>query len=140
VSVSPEVDEFLTTHTRTMLVTLCADGSPTVHPMLALWRDGALWLNAYRKSAKTQNIERDARVCCLVLGGDDDLVPPAVVLHGAAELMPPGTLLPVSPRAVESVPTPRGVTTGIVRKVEDRVATSKRLMFRIAPTRAELIA
>jgi PPOX class probable F420-dependent enzyme len=136
-SVSPEVDAFLATHTRTMLVTLRADGSPTVHPMLGLWNDGALWFNTYGKSVKVRNIERDPRVCCVVLGGDDNLVPPAVVLHGDAEVMPPGTSMP---RLGDAAPAtaPAGVTGGIVRKVATRVATNKRILFRVSPRHAEL--
>ncbi|MEX0665703.1 MAG: pyridoxamine 5'-phosphate oxidase family protein [Acidimicrobiia bacterium] len=137
-SVSQEIDEFLATHTRTMLVTLRDDGSPTVHPMLALWREGALWFNTYRKSAKTRNIERDPRVCCLVLGGDDDLVPPAVVVHGTAELMAPGTPLPGGD--TRPAVNPAGVSSGIVRKVADRVGTAKRIMFRVEPTRVGFLA
>ncbi|MSO79253.1 MAG: hypothetical protein EXQ79_06565 [Acidimicrobiia bacterium] len=137
-TLSPDIDDFLTHHTRSMLVTLRADGSPTVHPMLALWRDGALWFNTYQKSAKTQNIQRDPRVCCLVLGGVDELAPPAVIVHGAAELMAPGTLVPDAPLGAPVV-RPTGVSGGMVRKVEDRVATAKRIMFRVVPARAELI-
>jgi PPOX class probable F420-dependent enzyme len=140
VTVPPEVDEFLASHTRTMLVTLRADGSPTVHPMLGLWRDGALWFNTYRKSAKSQNIERDPRVCCLVLGGDDDIAPPAVVVHGVAELMPSGTTLPDGAPGASPVTAPGGVTTAIVRKVEARVASAKRVLLRVAPERVELVA
>lgn len=133
-TVSSDIDGFLAAHTRTMLVTLRADGSPTIHPMLGLWREGALWFNTYRNSVKLQNIERDPRVCCLVLGGDDELTPPAVVVHGAAELLPPGTLVPdgAGPPPV----TPAGVTGGIVRKVAARVETAKRVMFRVEPVRA----
>ena len=134
-----DIDEFLSQHTRAMLVTLRADGSPTIHPMLALWRDGALWFNTYRKSAKTHNVERDPRVCCLVLGGSDELTGPAVVVHGDAELMPPGTRMPDA-RSDAPVIAPGGVTSGIVRKVEDRVATAKRTLFRVVPTRVEMVA
>ena len=132
-TVAPDVDAFLTNHTRTMLVTLRRDGSPTVHPMIGLWRDGALWLNAYGRSAKVRNLERDPRVCCMVLAGEDQLLPPAVVLRGEAEVMPPGTALPGGPIDDASVARPRGVSEGIVTKVADRVAMSKRLLVRVAP-------
>jgi hypothetical protein len=127
------IDEFLTSNTRTMLVTLRRDGSPTVHPMVGLWRDGALWLNAYGRSAKVRNLERDPRVCCVVLGGVDELGPPAVVVRGDAEVMPPGTALPGGPIADANVRRPRGVSPGIVTKVADRVATSKRILVRVMP-------
>jgi PPOX class probable F420-dependent enzyme len=138
-SVPPEIDAFLARHTRTMLVTLRPDGSPTIHPMLGLWRDGALWLNTYRKSAKLRNIERDPRVCCLVLGGVDDLTPPAVVLRGHAELMPIGTPTPGATSG-GSETLPAGVTPGIVRRVADRVANAKRVVVRVTPDDTTLLA
>jgi PPOX class probable F420-dependent enzyme len=137
VTVTPEIDELLTEHTRTMLVTLRADGSPTIHPMVGLWRDGALWFNTYRKSAKLRNIERDARVCCLVVTGDDDLSPPAVVVHGRAELLPGGTVMPSVPGAAS---VPAGVSRGIVQKVAARVESEKRTLFRVVPERVEMIS
>jgi PPOX class probable F420-dependent enzyme len=139
VSVNVDIEEFLAHHTRAMLVTLRSDGSPTIHPMLALWRDGALWFNTYRKSVKARNMERDPRVCCLVLGGIDELTRPAVVVHGDAELMPSGTRVP---DALNDGPViaPRGVTPSIVSKVEDRLATAKRAVFRVVPARAETMA
>jgi hypothetical protein len=136
--ISSEVDEFLATHTRTMLVTLRPDGSPTIHPMVGLWRDGALWFNAYRKSVKMRNIERDQRVCCLVLGGDDDLHPPAVVVHGRAQLLPPGTVMPGAAGLAPSAPS--GVSSGMQRKVADRLQADKRGMFRVAPDRVVVLA
>jgi hypothetical protein len=137
VSVPREVDDFLTAHTRTMLVTVRSDGFPTIHPMVGMWSDGALWFNTYRKSAKVRNIERDPRVCCVVVGGTDDLARPAVVLHGHAQVMPPGTPIP---RVGGTAPAtaPAGVTGGIVRKVETRVAENRRIMVRVEPTHAEL--
>ncbi|MBM3670970.1 MAG: hypothetical protein FJW86_02105 [Actinobacteria bacterium] len=137
-AIAAEVDEFLATHTRTMLVTLRTDGSPTIHPMVGLWRDDALWFNAYRKSVKTRNIERDPRVCCLVLGGDDDLVPPAIVVHGRAELLPPGTIMPGTDGSAPAAPA--GVSGGMVRKVASRLETNKRGLFRVVPDRVELLA
>src|SRR5581483_11453607 len=128
-TLAPDVEEFLRTHTRTMLVTLRSDGSPTVHPMVGLWGDDALWFNTYRKSVKVKNIERDPRVCCVVLGGDDELVRPAVVIHGNAEVMPPGTLMPTITDG--SVPRPSQVSDAIVRKVSDRVKTSTRILVRV---------
>ena len=48
---TPAAEDFLRAHTRTFLLTLRPDGAPTCHPMVGLWRDGALWLNTYRVAA-----------------------------------------------------------------------------------------
>ena len=48
---TPAAEDFLRAHTRTFLLTLRPGGAPTCHPMVGLWRDGALWLNTYRVAA-----------------------------------------------------------------------------------------
>ncbi len=135
----PDAEVFLASHTRTMLVTLRADGSPTIHPMLGMWSDGALWFNTYRKSVKVRNIERDPRVCCMVLSGTDELELPAVVIRGDAEIMPPGTTMPRL-GAGAPVTAPTGVTGGIVQKVATRIEENRRILLRVAPRHAELRA
>ena len=105
--------------------------------MVGLWRAGALWFNTYRKSVKMQNIDRDPRVCCLVLGGDDDLAPPAVIVHGRAELLPPGTVVPDASGPTAAMPV--GVSSGVVRRVSRRIETNTRVVFRVTPDRAELV-
>ncbi len=138
--VSVELDSFLSKNTRTMLVMLRRDGSPTIYPMLGLWRDGALWFNTYRRSAKMRNIERDPRVCAMVLSGQDELTPPAVVMRGKAEILEPGTTIPTVPAGGSGISRPAGVTDGIVTKVADRVASAKRVLFRVAPDELRMLA
>ena len=105
--------------------------------MVGLWREGALWLNTYRKSAKVRNIARDPRVCCLVVDGTEELVPPAAVVHGHAEILPPGARMPeVGPTAV----IPAGVTDGLLDTVAERVASAKRAIVRIESSRVEWLA
>lgn len=64
-----EVREHLERHSRSFLLTLRADGSPTAHPMTALVEGGCLAFNTYRKSAKARNVERDPRVGVVLLDG-----------------------------------------------------------------------
>ena len=59
-------------HSRSFLLTLRADGSPTAHPMTALLEEGALVFNTYRKSAKARNVERDPRLAVVLLDGYDE--------------------------------------------------------------------
>src|SRR5262249_46503264 len=49
--IPPKAESFLSAHTRTFLVTVRPDGAPACHPMVGLWRNGALYMNTYRKSA-----------------------------------------------------------------------------------------
>ena len=66
-----EVREHLERHSRSFLLTLRPDGSPTAHPMTALVEEGGLVFNTYRKSAKARNVERDSRVGVVLLDGYD---------------------------------------------------------------------
>ncbi len=66
VAYSKEADDFLSTHTRSFVMNLRKDGSPTGHPLTAMYINGVLYYNTYRKSIKMRNIVRDNRVACLV--------------------------------------------------------------------------
>jgi hypothetical protein len=140
VKVPADLDAFLSQNTRTMLVVLRRDGSPTVYPMMGLWREEALWLNTYRQSAKVRNLERDPRLCCMVLTGTGELKPPAVVLRGTAEIMPPGTAVPPLPPDGSTMTTPLGVSDGIVTRVADRVSTAKRVLIRVEPRELRMLS
>ncbi|MBW2400292.1 MAG: pyridoxamine 5'-phosphate oxidase family protein [Deltaproteobacteria bacterium] len=91
-----EIDAFLQAHRRAYWVTLRRDGSPTAHPMGALYEDGRLLFTSYRKSAKNRNVDRDPR-SCVVLANDYDAESLEVVtLKGFARVLegaPPPRLL-----------------------------------------------
>ncbi|MGH7822624.1 MAG: pyridoxamine 5'-phosphate oxidase family protein [Candidatus Binatia bacterium] len=140
-AIPPEAEEFLCNHPRAFLLTLRRDGSPTAHPMTAIFRDGVLYFNTYRKSAKVRNIERDPRVSCLVTTSDDDPEPRGVVLDGTAEVLP-GDALPsfaaeASPGAAR-LPKERGVSEGVLSRIEDRLRSGKRVLVRIRPERVRI--
>lgn len=65
-----EASDFMAANRRTFMVTLRKDGSPTAHPMAGFF-GGRLYLNAYGKSAKARNLERDDRICCVVTNPSD---------------------------------------------------------------------
>lgn len=137
-SISPGVEAFLRNHPRAFLLTLRRDGSPTGHPMTAIFRGGVLYFNTYRRSAKVKNIERDPRVSCLVTTMDDDPEPRGVVLDGTAEILP-GDALPSfaagsSPGAAR-LPKERGVSEGVLSRIEERLRSGKRVLVRITPER-----
>jgi hypothetical protein len=95
-----EIDAFLQAHRRAYWVTLRRDGSPTAHPMGALYEDGRLLFTSYRESAKNRNVDRDPR-SCVVLASDYDYDADAesleaVTLKGFARVLegaPPPRLL-----------------------------------------------
>ena len=63
--VPKEADEFMRANKRTFMITLRKDGSPTGHPMAGFF-GGALYLNMYRASIKSKNLDRDPRICCVL--------------------------------------------------------------------------
>ena len=94
-----DVADFLAAHTRAFLLTRRRDGAPTIHPMTGFFADGRVVFNTYRKSAKTRNVERDARAAVVVVNGYRAKGDPleAVGLRGSAVVrsgvpaVPPGT-------------------------------------------------
>jgi PPOX class probable F420-dependent enzyme len=130
---SPVAEAFLREHTRTFLVTLRSDGAPTCHPMVGFWRDGALWLNTYRKSAKARNLMRSAHVACVVVTDDDDPRFRGVVLRGRAEIV--DSAAPLGPGTAR----PPAVGGDVARLVQARLAEGKRVMVRIVPDEMRLV-
>jgi PPOX class probable F420-dependent enzyme len=135
-----EVEAFLRAHTRTFLFTLRRDGSPTVHPMTGIYRDGALWFNTYRKSAKARNLERDGRAACLVTSGVTETPFRALLLEGRAEIMPIGTEWPGLRERVAGAPTPiPGTGSDAARRTQERIRSGKRIVARMVPSAARFV-
>jgi PPOX class probable F420-dependent enzyme len=126
VTVDPAAERFLRAHTRTFLITLRPDGTPACHPMVGLWRDGALWMNTYRKSAKARNIVQQPRVACVVMTDDAAAAPRGVVLRGRAEFVDA-----VGPARADAAPAPVG--REVADLVQSRLAEGKRVVVRVVP-------
>jgi len=136
--ISPTAAQFLRDHTRAFLLTIRPDGTPTCHPMVGLFRDGALWMNTYRKSAKLRNLLAEPRVACVVVTDDDDPQFRGVVLRGRAEVLPPGTPLATAvPRDPDAARPPVG--REVTEAVRARLAEGKRVAIRIVPDEARLV-
>ena len=132
---TPLAEDFLRGHTRTFLVTIRDDGAPACHPMVAVWRDGALYMTTYRKSAKVAHLMREPRVACLVVTADDDPQFRGVALRGRAEVMPPGTPMPgVADRSAAPA-----VGAEINRRVATRMAEGKRIVVRVVVDDVRLV-
>lgn len=127
-------DEFLRAHTRTFLVTLRPDGAPACHPMVGLWRDGALWMNTYRKSAKVRNLLAEPRVACVVVTDDGDPRFRGVALRGRADLVASDGA-DAGPRGAR----PPAGAAEVAELVRERLAQGKRVLVRIVPESARLM-
>ena len=133
--VPPAVEDFLRAHTRTFLVTLREDGAPACHPMVAIWRDGALYMTTYRKSAKVAHLTCEPRVACLVVTADDDPQFRGIALRGRAEVLPAGTTMP----GVEDRSAAPAVGADVSRRVATRVAEGKRIVVRVTVDDVRLV-
>jgi hypothetical protein len=109
------------------------DGRPTGYPMTGLFRDGVLQITTYRKSAKARSLLADDRVCCVV--PDPGRAGLGVRLIGRAV---PGdaTVFAVS---TQSKGAAIDVPDEVRATVRDRLASDKRMVFRIDVERAETI-
>ena len=86
-SLAPEdAQRFMQNNRRTFMITKRKDGSPTAHPM-ASWYGGELYLNMYRASIKSKNLDRDDRICCVVTNRSDDKDLEAAVHRGNARML-----------------------------------------------------
>ncbi|MCE2392051.1 MAG: NTP transferase domain-containing protein [Proteobacteria bacterium] len=110
-------------HTRSFLVSLRGDGSPTVHPMTALRQGDELVFNTYRKSAKARNLERDPRIAVAYLDGYGPVEPSGYLVEGRGEIRRANALPPArggaGPRSGE----------GVQRRAQERVRSGKRILI-----------
>jgi hypothetical protein len=128
-----ELEKLLERSNRSFLVSLRADGSPTAHPMTALLEEGRLLFTTYRRSAKARNIERDARVAAVYLPPYDEPPQGALSVEGRGEI-----------RGAAQVPQRRGegpeVTAPVAERVNDRLASGKRILLDIEAGRVRPLA
>ena len=125
-----EVREHLERHSRSFLLTLRADGSPTAHPMTALLEQDRLVFNTYRKSAKARNVERDHRVGVVLLEGYD---PEAEAGGRGYALQGEGEICQVEGHAERRGRGPE-VAAGQQERVNERLREGKRILIRTRVT------
>lgn len=129
-----ELEAALKDHPRAFLFTLRADGSPTIHPMTTQGRDGRVAFSTYRKSAKARNVERDPRAAVLLLRGYHAWPGPGLVVRGRAQLSSDQG----GRRERPSVsPAARGVSATMSDRVQERVASGKRVLLVVEGERVE---
>ncbi len=82
-----EVTTFLEESRKLQLGTINPDGTPHMVTMFYGLVEGRIGFWTYGKAQKTRNIERDARVTCLIEAGDDYFDLRGVLLYGTARLI-----------------------------------------------------
>jgi PPOX class probable F420-dependent enzyme len=124
-----DLARFLDGHHRAFLVTLRPDGGPTAHPMGLIPRDGRIYFNTYRKSAKVRNIERDPRACCLAASPDDDPDFAAVAVSGRAGVVPAEAV----PESLLTGGSSSAMGAEDLERVRARLRTGKRVYLEVHP-------
>jgi nitroimidazol reductase NimA-like FMN-containing flavoprotein (pyridoxamine 5'-phosphate oxidase superfamily) len=95
-----------------------------------LWRDGAIHINTYRKSAKVRNVLRHPKVSYVMTSADDDPSYFAVECRGTAVILDladvPDSLLGVSDDG-------KVMSEANLEQVRKNVASGKRIYLRVIP-------
>ena len=88
VRMSPdEVEEFLGSQMKVQVATVNPDGSPHLTTLFYVLDQGRIAFWTYASSQKIKNLQRDARITCLVEAGDDYFELRGVSITGKAELV-----------------------------------------------------
>ncbi len=88
VRMSPdEVEEFLGSQMKVQVATVNPDGSPHLTTLFYVLDQGRIAFWTYSSSQKIKNLQRDARITCLVEAGDDYFELRGVSITGKAELV-----------------------------------------------------
>jgi Pyridoxamine 5'-phosphate oxidase len=103
-----------------------SDGGPTAYPMTGLFRDSTLEITTYRKSAKARFLLADDRVCCVL--PDPDHLEHGLALYGRATPAPVDEFARSTTSRTEAT---MHVPDEVVATVRDRLASQKRMVFRI---------
>jgi len=133
---SPEVRALLEKSGRGFFVTLRPDGSPTIHPMTALYSEGRLVYNTYRKSVKAKNAARDPRTCSLLFADYDDAPDVALVYKGRARPVDPASFA----AATEAPTRPaREIAPSVGERVNARLQDGRRVLLGIDADEAVIL-
>lgn len=82
-----EVEEFLGSQMKVQVATVNPDGSPHLTTLFYVLDEGRIAFWTYASSQKIKNLQRDARITCLVEAGDDYFELRGVSIAGKAELV-----------------------------------------------------
>ena len=127
----PDAAAFVRNTTRTVLLGLRADGSPTGWPMTGLAAEGGLEFSTYRKAQKVRDFER-ADAAAVVVHPEVDR---ALTLTGTVEV-----------RHDQHVPSggadqarPETRATGVAEGAQQRMAEGRRIVLAFTPATARFV-
>jgi PPOX class probable F420-dependent enzyme len=131
-----EVTAFLRESRKLQLGTINPDGTPHMVTMFYGLLDGQITFWTYAKAQKTLNLQRDARVTCLVEAGDDYAELRGVLIYGTARLIDtPEGVLDVGMNITKRMTGISGVeATDELREYVEQTGR-KRVAFLVEPTR-----
>jgi PPOX class probable F420-dependent enzyme len=82
-----QVGTFLAASTKVQVASIGADGAPHLTTLFYVLDEGRIAFWTYAASQKVRNLERDARISCLVETGVDYLELAGVSIQGSAEIV-----------------------------------------------------
>ncbi len=82
-----EVERFLAAEMKVQVASIGADGAPHLTTLFYVVHDGRIAFWTYGSSQKVRNLERDARITCLVETGTDYFELAGVSVQGTAEVV-----------------------------------------------------
>lgn len=129
-----EVADFLAGCRKVQVATVNPDGSPHLTTLFHVLRDGRVAFWTYARSQKIRNLQRDARITCLVEAGDDYFELRGVSITGTAELVTDEAGV----RAIGSAVASRmvdGADLGDLGRDEVERQVEKRVGVVVVPTR-----
>ncbi len=134
--VGADEDAFMQANSRMFLVVARGDGSPTIYPMVGLYRDGGVECSTYRKSAKVTRVLRAPQISALITaaeGSDDRRV---LLVRGRAVVHSPSTMAGV---AGGVNPSAKEVPAEVVARAAAAMESQKRCVIRLEPESATFL-
>jgi hypothetical protein len=132
---------FLAENTQVYLVVRRPDGAPMGYPMVGRWEDGGLEFSTYRKSAKVRHVERDDRVCCLVVPRDRAADGRVLAVWGRAAMADANRdRWQAALRGRDGDAVGIDVPAQVRAKVAERLASQKRGVLRVSPERSAFVS
>ncbi len=127
-----EVADLLAASKKVQVGTVNRDGTPHLVTLFYGLVDGKIAFFTYRRSQKARNLEREARITCLVETGDDYGELRGVLIYGNAQLLEdyPGVVQVGTEVVTRTVGVPSDAVAGYVERT-----ARKRVAYIVEPVR-----
>jgi hypothetical protein len=124
-------DRFMQEHSRMFLIVARGDGSPTVYPMVGLYRDGGVECSTYRKSAKVTRVLRAPQISALIMANEASDDRRVLLVRGRAVVNSATTLA-----GAARGDAPAKVPDAVVKRAAAAMESQKRCVIRLEPESA----